>query len=127
MAATALEVLRICLRKVFRSSHCCGIRNDSRSRWRSSLDAQGLQWRINCEHFLMLRTKPLIGHPTLGPFPRDLLYLLLTVISGFSFGSLQLLIKLRRQVFCSISELTSRAHFLQLRRLRNCTFELSCK
>src|ERR1041385_6616563 len=112
MAATAFEVLLICLRKVFRSAQCCWIRNDSRSWWRSSLDAQGLQWRINCEHFLMLRIKPLIGHPTLGPFPRDLLDSLLTVISGFSFGSLQLLIELRRQVFCSISELTLRGHVL---------------
>src|ERR1041385_6851280 len=127
MAATALEVLFICVRKVIRSVHCCGIRGDTRCRWRSSLDTQGFQCRINRKHFLMLRIEPLICHPTLSPFPRDLLDPFLTIISSFTFGSLQLLIELRRQVFSSISELTPRSHFLQWWRLRNCTFKLSCK
>src|SRR4051812_27639764 len=112
-AATALEVFLICLRKVIRGVHCCGIRSDAWCRWRSSLDTQGLQRRIDSKHFLMLRIKPLICHPTLGPFPRDLLDPFLTIISSFTFRSLQLLIELRRQVFSSISELTPRSHFLQ--------------
>src|SRR4051812_48622048 len=93
-------------------AHCCGIRSDSRCSWRSSLDAQSLQRRIDSKHFLMLRIKPLICHPTLGPFPRVFLDPFVTIIRSFTFGSLQLLIELRRQVFSSISELTSRSHFL---------------
>src|ERR1041385_8576798 len=92
-AATALEVLFICLRKVIRSVHCCGIRGETRCRWRSSLDTQGLQRRVNRRKFLMLRIEPLICPPTLGPFPRDLLDPFLSIISGFTFRSLQLLIE----------------------------------
>src|ERR1041385_8868578 len=126
-AGNTLEVLLISFRKVIMSLQSCGIRSDPWFRRRSSLDTQGLQWRIDSKHFLMLRIKPLICSPSLGPSPRDLLDPKLTFSSVFTLQSLQFGIELGRQIFGGISVLATRSHFLQRWRLSNGSFELSCK
>src|SRR3954463_2526166 len=100
-----LEIALIGIRKVIGSLQGGRVRSDTRFRRWTSLDAQSLKGRIDRECFLVLRINPLVSSPMFSPFTRDFLNPFLSFTSSFTFGSLQLLIELRRQIFSSISEL----------------------
>src|SRR3954465_14005146 len=95
------------------------------SRRSTSLDAEDFERRIHSKGFFMISVKFFIIQPLVCPFSRDFLNSDFAFSLSFMWWSLQLFIYIRRQILSGI--FLTNTHLLQLRRLRNGEFELSCK